>query len=304
MSSRSQPHTRATIVPPAAPGPAVLRLAPHFFRPGRWPVAYDPVGGMQNQVWQSTRDLDRAGIRQTVVTTFLPGDERSYRLFAATTVECVGLHPAAPPRPGAAERVLVRLHAARAGGPGARARRRARPPESLDLVPPSRDRREARGQAAGRHAERLAAAPTAPRTGARGTPATEPGRAARGAGARRGGPHRRADPATARRRERARPRHARAHPRHPRRDRRGRLRASRGRRGRRRVPRAARDPRRPPRGVRTSAGSATRRAGAICPRSSSGCRARACSSWCAATARDGDGSKGCSMRAGAASTGR
>lgn len=54
-------------------------------------MAYDPVGGMQNQVWQATRDLDRAGIRQTVVTTFLPGGERSYRPFASTTVECVGL---------------------------------------------------------------------------------------------------------------------------------------------------------------------------------------------------------------------
>jgi glycosyltransferase involved in cell wall biosynthesis len=70
----------------------VLRLAPHFFRPGRWPVAYDPVGGMQNQVWQSTRDLDRAGLRQTVVTTFIPGCERAYPLFAATTVDWVGLH--------------------------------------------------------------------------------------------------------------------------------------------------------------------------------------------------------------------
>lgn len=87
MPSRSQPHTR-----PTSAEPAVLRLAPHFFRPGRWPVAFDPVGGMQNQVWQSTRDLDRAGLRQTVVTTFLPGGERSYPLFTATTVECVGVH--------------------------------------------------------------------------------------------------------------------------------------------------------------------------------------------------------------------
>jgi hypothetical protein len=65
---------------------AVLRLASHFFRPGSWPVAYDPVGGMQNQVWQATRDLDAAGIRQTVVTTFIPGCERSCRPFDATTI--------------------------------------------------------------------------------------------------------------------------------------------------------------------------------------------------------------------------
>ena len=47
---------------------------------------------MQNQVWQSTRDLDRAGLRQTVVTTYIPGCERTYRLFDATAVDCVGLH--------------------------------------------------------------------------------------------------------------------------------------------------------------------------------------------------------------------
>jgi len=77
----------------AAPRPlSVLRLAPHFFRPGSWPVAYDPVGGMQNQVWQATRDLDAAGIRQTVVTTFIPGCARSCRLFDATTLDSVGMH--------------------------------------------------------------------------------------------------------------------------------------------------------------------------------------------------------------------
>jgi len=70
---------------------SVLRLAPHFYRPGDWPVAYDPVGGMQNQVWQATRDLDAAGVRQTVVTTFIPGCERSCRPFAATTLDSVGL---------------------------------------------------------------------------------------------------------------------------------------------------------------------------------------------------------------------
>ena len=64
-----------------------------LLRPGSWPVAYDPVGGMQNQVRQSTRELDRAGIRQTVVvTTFIPGCERTCRLFDATALDSVGLH--------------------------------------------------------------------------------------------------------------------------------------------------------------------------------------------------------------------
>ena len=41
---------------------SVLRLAPHFFRAGNWPVGYDPVGGMQNQVWQLARVSDRLRI--------------------------------------------------------------------------------------------------------------------------------------------------------------------------------------------------------------------------------------------------
>ena len=80
----------AAVAAPAR-APSVLRLAPHFHRPGDWPVAYDPVGGMQNQVWQATRDLDAAGVRQTVVTTFIPGCERSCRPFAGTTLDSVGL---------------------------------------------------------------------------------------------------------------------------------------------------------------------------------------------------------------------
>lgn len=73
----------------------VLRIAPHFFREGTWPVAYDPVGGMQNQVWQLVRGLDEAGISQTVVTTYIPGAPREYRILAATTVRCPG--PSLPP---------------------------------------------------------------------------------------------------------------------------------------------------------------------------------------------------------------
>ncbi len=73
----------------------VLRLAPHFFREGTWPVAYDPVGGMQNQVWQMVRDLDAAGIPQTVVTTHIPGSERAYPLFERSRLRAVG--PSLPP---------------------------------------------------------------------------------------------------------------------------------------------------------------------------------------------------------------
>ena len=71
---------------------SVLRLAPHFFRAGNWPVAFDPVGGMQNQVWQLAKALDEAGISQTVVTTYIPGSARSFALFNASRVRCVGFY--------------------------------------------------------------------------------------------------------------------------------------------------------------------------------------------------------------------
>jgi glycosyltransferase involved in cell wall biosynthesis len=71
---------------------SVLRLAPHFFRAGNWPVAYDPVGGMQNQVWQLAKALDEAGVSQTIVTTYIPESERSFALFNAVKVRCVGFY--------------------------------------------------------------------------------------------------------------------------------------------------------------------------------------------------------------------
>jgi glycosyltransferase involved in cell wall biosynthesis len=71
---------------------SVLRLAPHFFRAGNWPVAYDPVGGMQNQVWQLARALDEAGIAQTIVTTYIPGSDRSSSLFDRAQVRSVGFY--------------------------------------------------------------------------------------------------------------------------------------------------------------------------------------------------------------------
>ena len=257
---------------------------------------------MRNPVWRSTRDLDRAGLRQTVVTTYIP---------AATDLPAVRCDrgrlrraaPAGRSRPRAAERIVVRLHAPNAGGPAARARRRARPPEPLDLVPAAGTAREALRQAARRHAERLAAERRRRGCDDRGRAAGVDG-AARGQGAACGGSDRRADPATARCGERPRTGHRRADPDHPRRDRRGRLRAPRaGRRGSAAFGPGTGSP--PVAGwSRTSAGSATRRAGTICRSSCSDCRVLESSSWCAATARGGDGSKGCWMQPAVASSGR
>jgi glycosyltransferase involved in cell wall biosynthesis len=68
----------------------ILRITPHFYRPGRWPVAFDPVGGLQMQTWHLTLGLERAGASQTVVTSRIPGSPRRLRLSAATSVCCAG----------------------------------------------------------------------------------------------------------------------------------------------------------------------------------------------------------------------
>ena len=47
----------------------ILRITPHLLRKGVWPVEYDPLGGLQTQVWRMTEELDKMGITQTVLTT-------------------------------------------------------------------------------------------------------------------------------------------------------------------------------------------------------------------------------------------
>lgn len=68
----------------------ILRVTPHFFRPDIWPAAYDPVGGLQTQVWRLTAELDRAGVSQTVLTSHIPGSARQTRPFPSTRVLGVG----------------------------------------------------------------------------------------------------------------------------------------------------------------------------------------------------------------------
>jgi len=69
----------------------VLRITPHFFRRGNGPVSYDPVGGLQTQVWRLTEELDRIGVRQTVVTSRVPGDPQEAKHGRAIHVKCVGI---------------------------------------------------------------------------------------------------------------------------------------------------------------------------------------------------------------------
>lgn len=59
----------------------ILRLTPHFHREGSWPVAFDPVGGLQIQTFVLTRGIDLSGIAQTVVTSHIPGSARRQPLF-------------------------------------------------------------------------------------------------------------------------------------------------------------------------------------------------------------------------------
>lgn len=68
----------------------ILRITPHFYRPGIWPAAFDPVGGLQNQTWTIAEGMDKAGTMQTVLTTFIPGSPKHAQLSSRLGVKCAG----------------------------------------------------------------------------------------------------------------------------------------------------------------------------------------------------------------------
>ncbi|TIT87273.1 MAG: hypothetical protein E5W59_21250, partial [Mesorhizobium sp.] len=68
----------------------ILRITPHFYRPGTWPVAFDPVGGLQNQTWTIANAMDEAGAAQTILTTFIPGSPREVQLSPRMRLKCAG----------------------------------------------------------------------------------------------------------------------------------------------------------------------------------------------------------------------
>jgi len=72
-------------------GITVLRITPYLFRPGVWPVAYDPIGGIHVQVWRITKALQKAGISQTVLTSHIPGSRRDQEFSDTLRVESVGI---------------------------------------------------------------------------------------------------------------------------------------------------------------------------------------------------------------------
>ncbi len=53
-------------------------------------MAFDPVGGLQMQVWRLTRQLAATGIEQTVLTSHIPGSPRRSAPFPHTTIRSVG----------------------------------------------------------------------------------------------------------------------------------------------------------------------------------------------------------------------
>jgi glycogen synthase len=102
VSSVSAPDPAATggplPVPAAPPAPGgslrVLRLASVFPVPDGLLDrirAFDPVGGMQNHTGQLSAELDRLGVRQTVVTAFRPGAGRAEPLGDLGQVLRVGM---------------------------------------------------------------------------------------------------------------------------------------------------------------------------------------------------------------------
>ncbi len=73
---------------------SVLRLCSVFEPPRRLPLdrvaGFDPIGGMQSHTAELTRALDRLGVRQTVVTSRLPGAPARQRVGDLTEVLRMG----------------------------------------------------------------------------------------------------------------------------------------------------------------------------------------------------------------------
>lgn len=72
----------------------ILRITPHFRRAGTWPVAFDPIGGLQTQTWRLTKAIDRRGHRQTVLTSHIPGARRHVQVSKAA--QAISLGPDLP----------------------------------------------------------------------------------------------------------------------------------------------------------------------------------------------------------------
>ena len=73
----------------------ILRLTPYFYfeKPGEniWDLRYEPVGGMQVQIYEQTKSISQLGFHQVVLTIGLPGIPRFYRYLDNVNIISVRL---------------------------------------------------------------------------------------------------------------------------------------------------------------------------------------------------------------------
>lgn len=54
-----------------------------------WPVNFDPIGGMQSQIYNQIKSLSKLGVEQVVLTTGMPGVPKKWKIDKNTTVYAV-----------------------------------------------------------------------------------------------------------------------------------------------------------------------------------------------------------------------
>ena len=68
---------------------SVIHLTPHFYwhhlETGGWPVKFDTMGGMQNQIFRQVHFLDKLKVQQLVIT-LIPGTPKVYNISCNTKV--------------------------------------------------------------------------------------------------------------------------------------------------------------------------------------------------------------------------
>ena len=73
----------------------VLRLTPHLYFPHLaergWPVDFDPIGGMQTQIYWTVLELSKLGVKQNVLVAGMPGAPRTWHIDTRTIVESVSI---------------------------------------------------------------------------------------------------------------------------------------------------------------------------------------------------------------------
>lgn len=70
--------------------PSVIHLTPHFYWPHLekkgWPVKFDTMGGMQNQIFRQVNFLDKLAVEQLVITLKIPGTPSVYNISSNSKV--------------------------------------------------------------------------------------------------------------------------------------------------------------------------------------------------------------------------